>query len=78
MEKMVKKIITSIRAIWENYPVEIELDYELDIFDIEYTCPHVVVGEDGKRTVPKVVITLNEAGFDSTGVCLDCLKELDI
>jgi hypothetical protein len=46
-------------------------------------CPHAVeITEDKNKrghhlnwNVPRVVVAMNEAGFSTTGVCLDCIVE---
>lgn len=71
-----KKIETNLRSVWEDYPITIQTMYKLGRFD-EYNCPHVIT-KDGKRYVPRVIVAINEGGGNTTGVCLDCLKSLNV
>ena len=65
-------------VMWEDNPWTIETDYKCS----EYggtPCRHCY--DEGstylERTwiCPRVVIAKNEAGYNSTGVCLDCILE---
>lgn len=58
-------------GLWEDKAFKILIDFELDedIADSD-RCRHV---KDNK--VRAVVIATNEGGFNSTGVCVDCLIE---
>jgi hypothetical protein len=56
-------------GLWEDSKFTIETNYKLGDYDIK--CKHVV---DDK--LPKgVVIAINEGGYNSTGVCVECLIE---
>jgi hypothetical protein len=58
-------------GIWEEAGWEILVDYVLSEYDER--CQHVVGGK--LRFVAKL---LNEGGFNSTGLCLECaVKALD-
>lgn len=62
-----------LRSIWEDFEVELETDVDLDVsinryFD--YDCKHMHEG-----IVPRVVIAYNEGGYNSVGICADCLIE---
>ena len=81
-------------ALWEDYPFEIKTG---DIIESDkQPCKHCsLIGEETKYSYdktynwierkwkcPTVVILLNEGGYNSTGLCLDCLlgavKKLNI
>jgi len=64
------------RQVWEDYSPYISHNLSLDcvIERKEYDCKHIKV-VDGKRILPNVLVMINEGGFNSTGLCLDCLKE---
>lgn len=72
-------------AMWEGYPWRIEFNHECSGYS-GTPCrhchgDHVVAHKrhDGsqfterKWICPRVVVALNEAGYNSTGVCLDCI-----
>jgi len=55
-------------GIWENEEFEIRENYELDKYD--NTCKHVKNG-----ILKGVVVAMNEGGYNSTGICCECLAE---
>lgn len=63
-----KEIKIEEGGLWENKEFKILIDFELN----EYidTCRHA---KDNK--IRAVVVAMNEGGFNSTGVCVDCLIE---
>jgi len=82
---MTIKFVTG--CLWEGGGFEIDLDHEVDESngDICKHC-HSKHIEENKRfnktsyyitkwICPKVVIAYNEGGYNSTGVCLDCIIE---
>lgn len=66
---------TNKLCIWENYPIEIEKDFDVPNKDgytyDNYACSHI---KNGKLKI--VVIGTNEGGCDSVGMCGECLFEL--
>lgn len=75
---MAEQVNLGFRALWEPYNVFLELDMPIvrprrfgpdDDYD-KYSCPHV---SDNK--LPRVVIGTNEGGYNSVGICADCLIE---
>ena len=67
---MRKQIYLPFKQVWEDEIPSIFPDVEL--FSDTYTCPHVIE-EGGQRRVKRVIQAVNEGGYRSTGVCLDCL-----
>ncbi len=78
-------LIIPIGGMWEDASWEIHFD---DLVTAEYTipCPHChspQKNEYGWDVVvcPRVIVASNEGGYNSTGVCLDCVldaaKKLD-
>lgn len=70
-----------IGGVWEESEWRIEYDHEV-IFPEpdEEPCPHGVDIElddpdQARWSVPRVVVATNEGGFNSTGVCLDCILD---
>jgi len=57
------------QCVWEDYPIKIVFDYELDDYD-NYSCHHI---KDGK--IKAVIVGTNEGGYNTTGVCWECIKE---
>lgn len=77
---------TKENALWESFPVNISLNRR--IATDEKPCKHahsrkVITSKDYREkpfkeatwVVPIVVIATNEGGYNTTGVCFDCLKE---
>ena len=63
---------TNKSCIWEDYPIEIRKNYKLNIYnDNSYKCKHI---KDGM--IPIVVIGTNEGGYNSVGMCGECLLEI--
>lgn len=66
---------TKYRSIWEEYPIELEEDFQIPDKDgytyDNYHCKHIV---DGK--IKLVVVGTNEGGYNSVGMCGECLLEL--
>lgn len=74
-------------CLWEGGGFEIEIDCEVDESngDICKHCHSKYIEEnkrfDGtsyyrtKYICPKVVVAYNEGGYNTTGVCLDCIIE---
>jgi len=59
--------------MWEFAEWEVQTDKA-----VSGVCPHCYVRKDvggGEDLVicPRVVVAWNESGFNSTGVCLDCI-----
>ena len=66
---MKKRSIKFGQCVWEDYPIEIRFNYTLDDYDKrEYSCSHI---KDGM--LKAVIVGTNEGGFDSTGICLECI-----
>lgn len=75
-------------VMWDDNPWTIETDYECSEYGGE-PCKHcspiygkryedenpAVDARERKWTCPRVVIAVNEGGYNSTGVCLDCILE---
>ena len=64
----------SVGGMWEFAEWEIQTDKA-----VSEVCPHCYVRKDvgGREDLvicPRVVVAWNESGFNSTGVCLDCIK----
>jgi len=55
-------------GIWENKNIEIFNNYKLNKYD--NPCPHTKNGR-----VPIVIVVENEAGYSTTGVCYQCIKQ---
>ena len=64
-----KKIKIKEGGLWEEKEFKILVDFEFDDDD-DIKCRHV---KDNK--VRAVVVATNEGGFNTTGVCVDCLIE---
>jgi hypothetical protein len=74
-------------CLWEGGGFEIQINLEVDENDGDICkhchSKHIQKNErfDGtfyyitKWICPKVVVALNEGGYNSTGVCLDCIIE---
>ncbi|GEM_PF-5189668 len=71
---MVEQISLGFEAVWEPCDVELWANWPLPAGGLrgndKYTCPHV--HED---IVPRVVVAYNEGGYNSVGICADCLLE---
>lgn len=72
-------ISKAVGGMWDESKWEIHLNVELST---RYTtpCPHChTPRKDDKGenhvTCPRVVVAENEGGFNSTGICLDCIIE---
>jgi len=74
-KKEMIKYKTNKRAIWEEYPIRVILDYELDEYEQDYNCSHII-RRNNKRIVPIVIMALNEGECNSTGVCGYCILDL--
>lgn len=62
-------------GVWEDSAWRIEYDAEVEHPSSDQErCPHAV-GHEYKWLVPRVVVATNEGGFNSTGVCLDCILD---
>ncbi len=79
-----RKITIENGGIWEEPSWEINFNYHGD----EYLnqCRHCVLispghprwvaeGGPGQFLVPRLVMGINEGGFNSVGICLDCILE---
>ena len=71
-----------VGVLWEDNPLVIQTDYVTESYKWQGTdppCPHChspeQVGNMIKWTVPMVVVVENEGGFNSTGACVDCIRE---
>lgn len=62
---------TEYRSVWEEEQIKIMPNYKMDRFEEEYTCKHVK-----NRTIPIVIVATNEGGYNSTGVCGECIVEI--
>lgn len=75
-------------CMWEGGPWTIELDHECSGSGGGAPCKHCHTIKTETRTnayggkylklvwvCPRVVIARNEGGYNSTGVCLDCILE---
>lgn len=78
-------------SMWEGGPWEIEYDHECSKNGGGRPCKHchgerIVIHERSDKstypetlwTCPRVVVAYNEAGHNSTGVCLDCILEAEM
>ena len=71
-----------LRAVWEDFEVELCHDKQIDHSFYapdgryivsnynDYACPHVK-----DNCLPAVVLAYNEGGYNSVGICADCLLE---
>jgi len=66
-----KKQVEFGRCIWEEYPIKIKFDYHLEEDEEGYTCPHV----SKESTLRAVIVGTNEGGYNSTGICLECVLD---
>ena len=78
-------------GMWEEKGFEIKLDCEIkDESTKENICRHCHTITEKEKTLnngkkyklyswicPRVVIAYNESGYNSTGVCLDCIIEAE-
>lgn len=74
-------------GLWDDREVEVHTDYDHQVWSDEDDppCSHahsrreIPLGDKIKPsihyTVPRVLIAANEGGYNSTGVCVDCLLE---
>lgn len=69
-------------GMWEYSEFEIQFNYNCSSLSGAKPCKHCHTIEDDNRFInekswvcPKVVIAANEGGYNSTGVCLDCIIE---
>lgn len=73
-------------AMWEGGPWKLVADRECSAYGGGKPCPHCHSARDKVHTrldkstytepvwtCPRVVIAYNEGGYNSTGVCLDCI-----
>jgi len=82
-------IVLKSGGLWEENEVEIQIDVPIGGADKVF-CPHLeekyivrTFRSDGTHfdniyaNCPRVIVAVNEGGYNSTGVCADCiLKEL--
>jgi hypothetical protein len=61
-------------GIWEFSEWEIQLDRELES-KYYNKCKHCIDIDNNKFRCPRIVVGTNEAGYNSTGICLDCILE---
>lgn len=76
--------------MWESPEWEVSYDYECSSYGGGRTCKHctptyhvdktrgdgsVYNQDELKWNCPRVVVAKNEGGYNSTGVCLDCILE---
>jgi hypothetical protein len=59
-----KKYRIETGGIWDNREIDIYIDY------LSSACPHSKNG-----AIPLVVVATNEGGYNSTGVCAECIAE---
>ena len=75
-------------CMWEGGGFEISINHECSEFGAKNMCKHchskqTIIHKRSDDTTwnediwicPKVVIAHNEGGYNSTGVCLDCIIE---
>lgn len=76
--------IVSIGGMWEDQQWSITYDANIGFAEKTFMCHHCRDWEEqsdqgnphGPSFVcPRVVVATNEGGFNSTGVCLDCILE---
>jgi hypothetical protein len=67
------KRVFPIGGIWEEREWKVFLDY---VYNGESKCPHMVT-RSGVLICPRVVVATNEGGYNTTGVCLDCIIEAE-
>jgi len=72
-ELKTKKYLFEDGCVWEDFPMEINRNRVLSEYDRQ--CKHCVKIENGSKVIPWVVIGTNEAGWDTTGICLECAIE---
>ncbi len=65
-------IVFNEGCLWEEVEWKIRFDVLREKYDL--TCRHCLVTAEGS-SCPRVVIAKNEGGYNSTGVCLDCILE---
>jgi hypothetical protein len=58
-----------IGGVWEEPQWEVHYNDKSD-FTKKMRCKHSI-----KNVVPRVIVCLNEGGYNSTGLCLDCVLE---
>lgn len=64
-----------VGGVWEEAAWRIVYGYEVDRpWSDQVRCPHCADTPSGWM-VPRVVVATNESGFNSTGVCLDCILD---
>lgn len=82
-------VIINGGGMWENAKWEIHYDEECSEFNDVIPCPHCHSDRSERHfnwdkthswderhwVCPRVVVAYNEAGCDTTGVCLDCIIE---
>lgn len=79
-------MIVTCGGLWEES--EFEISENVEVRGIEQPCPHAhsrkvnqhqsydgTFWETIDWTCPFVVVAKNEGGYNSTGVCLDCILE---
>ena len=59
----------TVGGIWEEADWEVQYDRKVDRLYYKH-CPHV-----RKEVCPRVIVMVNEGGYNSTGLCLDCVLE---
>ena len=80
-----------IGGVWEFSKWEVEFDSINHLYAPEVPCPHAKVStEEQHRSLhrdsplcetpsfctPSVVVATNEGGYNTTGVCLDCILDI--
>lgn len=87
---MEKEIIFKIGGMWEESEWKLLIDYECSSYGGGEPCKHCTIlpfspkkrtdgsvyNEEEKNWIcPKVIIMKNEGGYNSTGLCADCVLE---
>lgn len=62
-------------GIWEYPSFSILVNYVVRRNSSHYVCGHSIPQDDGSSVIPYVVEVLNEGGYRSTGLCLQCAVE---
>ncbi len=78
-------LVISIGGLWEDADWEIRFDEHVEV-KYNHTCPHCHSPQKNERgdpvvISPRVIVARNECGYNSVGLCLDCVldaaKKLD-
>jgi hypothetical protein len=70
-------MVFPIGGMWEESAWRISFDEECIGYDGLEPCPHCRSDhiEEDEWICPRVIIMRNEGGYNSTGLCLDCVLD---